>query len=437
MRQLTLIRRFAALTPASLRARERGAVATIVALFLGLGVVLGFAALAIDVGSVMYERRQLQNGADASALALAGACGANLSDCTATIGTATATSLTSLNNANAADGAAAFDPGYYNPAPGSKLPGVCGRGIATLPACAAPNGTLGDCTPVPSGIAANPAIPYVEVHTLTKQSNGTNLLPRWITNPIVGQSTSGTAVAACSRAAWGRPGGSSSVPITFSMCEWRAATGSGASYYTDPVGSAPGYGGSGQPAWPTAATTPPQAPSLGGEIKIYLQSHGIPSSCFNWAGHDVPGGFGYLPSNGCATAVADGNWIQIDTGNSTACDLAPLMGKVIFLPVFDCTVNSGSQPAPITSTNPLPTACDAGNGSNTWYHISGWAKFYLSGYKVGGSQERASLVSGVIPCSGSDRCISGWFLDGVLHERPVAGPPTNQNYGTVAVAPAG
>jgi hypothetical protein len=83
--------------------------------------------------------------------------------------------------------------------------------------------------------------------------------------------------------------------------------------------------------------------------------------------------------------------------------------------------------------------CASGAGSNTWYHISGWAKFYLSGYKTGGSTQAASLVSGSVPCTGGDRCISGWFLEGVLRDAPVAGPPTSgQNqYGTFAVAAAG
>lgn len=51
---------------------ERGAVAVITA--LTLVVLLGFAALAIDVGMMYEERAQLQNGADAAALAVAQSC---------------------------------------------------------------------------------------------------------------------------------------------------------------------------------------------------------------------------------------------------------------------------------------------------------------------------------------------------------------------------
>lgn len=52
--------------------RERGAVAVIVA--IGMAVLMGFAGLAIDMGAAYSERQQLQNGADAAALAIARSC---------------------------------------------------------------------------------------------------------------------------------------------------------------------------------------------------------------------------------------------------------------------------------------------------------------------------------------------------------------------------
>lgn len=51
---------------------ERGVTAVIVAIMLV--VLVGFAALAVDVGAVVWDRKQLQNGADAGALAIAQAC---------------------------------------------------------------------------------------------------------------------------------------------------------------------------------------------------------------------------------------------------------------------------------------------------------------------------------------------------------------------------
>lgn len=54
------------------RQDERGATAVVVALLLV--VLTGFTALAVDVGAVRWDQKQLQNGADAAALAIASDC---------------------------------------------------------------------------------------------------------------------------------------------------------------------------------------------------------------------------------------------------------------------------------------------------------------------------------------------------------------------------
>ncbi|MBB1509471.1 pilus assembly protein TadG-related protein [Tessaracoccus sp. MC1756] len=56
------------------RRDERGASAVIVAIMLV--VLVGFGALAVDVGSLWWDKKQIQNGADAAALALAQTCAA-------------------------------------------------------------------------------------------------------------------------------------------------------------------------------------------------------------------------------------------------------------------------------------------------------------------------------------------------------------------------
>jgi hypothetical protein len=78
--------------------REQGAVAVLVA--LSLVVLLGFSALAVDVGAMYAEKAQLQNGADATALAIAGQCAKGV-DCA----TAMAASTNRLADDNANDGA--------------------------------------------------------------------------------------------------------------------------------------------------------------------------------------------------------------------------------------------------------------------------------------------------------------------------------------------
>lgn len=77
---------------------ERGATSVFIAFLLV--VLLGFAAIAVDVGLLYSERAQLQNGADASALAMAQECARNRysDNCSATSPIATG-----LANQNASD----------------------------------------------------------------------------------------------------------------------------------------------------------------------------------------------------------------------------------------------------------------------------------------------------------------------------------------------
>ncbi|WP_430296533.1 TadE/TadG family type IV pilus assembly protein [Sinomonas sp. B1-1] len=64
----------------SLAEHERGAAAVTVALLMV--VLVGFAALAVDAGRLVSSKSQLQNGADASALAIAQYCSKNAWPCT-------------------------------------------------------------------------------------------------------------------------------------------------------------------------------------------------------------------------------------------------------------------------------------------------------------------------------------------------------------------
>ncbi|WP_259460294.1 pilus assembly protein TadG-related protein [Pseudarthrobacter phenanthrenivorans] len=81
------------------RDKERGGVTVIVALLMV--VLLGFTALAVDVGVLYSERAQLQNGADASAVAVAQKCARDLSDPACSSSSPLASSFA---NQNALDG---------------------------------------------------------------------------------------------------------------------------------------------------------------------------------------------------------------------------------------------------------------------------------------------------------------------------------------------
>lgn len=89
---------------AALRDGERGAVAVITA--LSMVALLGMTAMVIDVGGIYFERAQLQNGADAAALAIAQHCAQG--DCGDTAATATTLAVGNAND-NAATATATVD----------------------------------------------------------------------------------------------------------------------------------------------------------------------------------------------------------------------------------------------------------------------------------------------------------------------------------------
>ena len=146
---------------------ERGAVSVITAIIMV--VLLGFAAIAIDVRMMYSERAQLQNGADSAALAVANDCAKG--DC----GLYT-TKAGALANLNAVDGKAKINSVTF-PTPGT-----------------------------------------VKVNVSSRNASGDNFIRLAFAN-IFGVST--TTVGATATASWG--GVSSAVvpfPITFSDCQF-------------------------------------------------------------------------------------------------------------------------------------------------------------------------------------------------------------------------
>jgi Flp pilus assembly protein TadG len=141
--------------------RERGAVAVVVA--ISMVVLMGFVAISVDVGSIYSDRQQLQNGADAGALAIAESC----------------------QRGTCIDSADKY-------AKANKLDGQA-TGKAVI------NQTAGSVT--------------VEVDS-THQN--------WFAG-VLGMPT--TAIRAYASAKWGYPSGGPTLPLTFSWCVFHDATG--------------------------------------------------------------------------------------------------------------------------------------------------------------------------------------------------------------------
>ncbi|HWI02301.1 MAG TPA: pilus assembly protein TadG-related protein [Acidimicrobiales bacterium] len=172
------------------RGDERGAVLILMVAFSL--VMVGMAALVVDVGAIHDEKRQLQNGADSAALGLAQHIGANC----ATAPNPTSCSATTLQSTadvlavgNARDSAVKVD--------------------------------------VPTVDYANNR---VTVRTSTRASNGGTILPYQFGKALTG--VEGKTVRATAVASWSGLKRASVIPLTISKCEFTTATQNGTVFGT-------------------------------------------------------------------------------------------------------------------------------------------------------------------------------------------------------------
>jgi Flp pilus assembly protein TadG len=142
---------------------ERGATAVVFSLLLV--PLLGFAAIAVDVGALYAERARLQVAADAAALAVAGDCAR----------------------------------------------GKCGDMLATARTMVLANDG-----------EASAAQPVLSTDPLSVTVTGSTPQEHWFA-PVLGHDS--TMVSATATVAWGAPGGgTAALPLAFSWCEWSAPT---------------------------------------------------------------------------------------------------------------------------------------------------------------------------------------------------------------------
>lgn len=271
-------------TPSRPPTRDRGAVLIWVALSLVL--LLGVGALVIDVGAIYVEKRQLQNGADAAALAVAQDCAGG--DC----GAATSMAET-YAGLNAKDGVSAVDV-------------LCGDAPG-LPACA---------EPAPAG--AQGAGGWVRVGTRTETPDGGDQVS-FVLAPIMGALTGGTyrqqAVAA-----WGPMAGGALTPLVFSQCEYEQ------------------YGGD-------VTASPPTFPAGVHAITFHGTNPASVACGTGPSGLDLPGGFGRVIAPNCEADLTTGAWVRVDTGNNLAagCDVISWRDSEVLVAVFDTLRGVGSN----------------------------------------------------------------------------------------------
>jgi Putative Flp pilus-assembly TadE/G-like len=242
-------------TPPAQHDEDQGLILLWVA--LSITVLLGMGALTIDLGALYVERSQLQNGADAAALAIAYNCATGV-DCGSVMSTAN-----NLANANANDGH-------------SSVPQVCGVG---------PGLSAGGCS-TPAGLddSAN----WVQVFTSTESASGGNQVPMLLA-PLVG-AVSGKTVNADAIAQWGGlDSAKGATPLVIPACKYLAMGGTldGSSF---PSGNATIY-----------------FHSLGADPI----EPGVESPCTSTSG---PVGFGWVNSSNCKVDLSAGAWVNARTG---------------------------------------------------------------------------------------------------------------------------
>jgi Flp pilus assembly protein TadG len=298
MQRVTLARR-------ALRHRladQRGGSAVLISLLLV--PLLGFAAIAVDIGSLYAEKARLQIAADAAALAVAQDCAR----------------------------------------------GNCGDMLATARSLVVAND--GEAT------AAQPVLSSAP---LSVTVTGSTPKQHWFA-PVIGHDA--TSVSATATVGWGAPsGGTAVLPLTFSWCSFLKQTGGG-------------------------------IPSTTTEQIIKLTKSAGVASCTGPSGNVVPGGFGYLQTDGtgCDISTVIGDLLTSSTGNTppNGCNPADFTGwlnRTVLLPIFDQYGDTGS---------------------NGWYRVYGYAAFKLTGFEFGGQFSTGKKVCGP-GSNGSDRCVTGYF----------------------------
>ena len=320
---------------------DRGAVLVWVALMLT--VLLGVGAIVIDAGALYAERRQLQNGADAAALAVAADCAAG--DCLDEKATAE-----KYADENANDKAANVDE-------------VCGSGTSLADTT---------CQDPPAGTTG--ATGWVQVTTSTHNPASTNdKQVKFVLAPVLDAANVGRTVHASAAAAWGPIGSATTLPVAFSVCEYRNLGGTldGSVFpqglnYIYLHGDNPAPDGAGYEDCPASPS-----------------------------GQDVPGGFGWLePDVGCSASVDFDGWVGGDTGRSAPCTLDLHVGQEVLIPLYDEALYQGSHAE---------------------YHIIGFVGLTIDGYKFQNDylpkpgMKKCGTQDGLDELSGDVDCIRGHF----------------------------
>lgn len=319
--------------------------ATIVFIGVVLIGLMAMTAFVIDFGRIWQERRELQTGATAAALAIGEDCAIGL--CNGAY--AELSVADQYADANATDGAAAV-----------------------------------------RDVDLDLSGQTVHVATGTKDTSGGDTMGMLFAG-IIGFDTA--SIAADATVAWGTPVQTGVFPLILSECEWN-----------DTAQGWPAGNPETLPVYSPNATLP-----AGNLVTItFHDPQGNGDECTAQPGHDadgdgkLPAGFGWIDtSGGCVSQVGEGAWIGADPGSSPSngCRNAGEVQSILF-----------GGPILLAYYEDLD-----GQGNTGTYEVAGHGAFVVAGYNFGGQFKAYRAPLGSLPCSGSTRCLTGWFVRNVFH----------------------
>ncbi len=360
---------------------DRGGIGVLIAILFASGVLLGVAALVVDVGLLYVVQGRLQDGADAAALAIARSCAAG--SCMPSV------AETYIGQNGSAGG----------PPAASLICGSADLGTCPEDGCGAADGSrqLTACPP------SWPGQNFVDVSATA--TLGTAQLPMNFARTLLGSRSADSGqgtVAACAQAAWGAPASALVTALTVPYCAWYQATGGGQSY--PPLPSA------------TASTSP--APTA--DVVLRLGSQYQESSDGGCAGPGL-GSFGWIQDQtGACSAELTGGY----PGDSS--------GGTISAPTLCEQAIASAQAARTFLVIPVYTSMTSQYGVND-YQLAGFAAFVVTGYQFP-DLSAPDWLNPAASCDQSASCVDGYFTKTLI---PGTGTIGGQDLGTSIVSLSG
>lgn len=378
------------------QSKDRGAVlvwfAIMTVAFIGMG------ALVIDVGAMWSERRQLQNGADAAALAVA--IGAIQDETTAS------DTAKEYAKANAKDGL-------------SEVEELCGQwpGVPS-------DLTDGDPCSVSSYVRENvPNWVYVKLCTQTVEplSGTCKQRIKFLFAPIINAANVGTTLRASATVGWGVPNGLGVVAMVVGKCAFQDA------WVTD-----------GEPSFPILNPDGSQRSPVVELEQALVDTDGVARSCPDPQPSDLVNGWEYSSVQRCASEIyKDPTTAEYRLKNEAQGNSANLCSDIVGMnqPILVAIVSN-------FVLNRAPNSGCTGNANDVCYYVvQGVATFRFcahasTGWQVdnqcpsGGSGDSCSIQLNVTRQNAGLFC--GYFEPGTVSEGDIlnTSDPNSSYFGT-------